>query len=59
MKWSEVRRIAEQNGWVLIRFGKTHDVYEKDGERFYLERHPSAEIKSGLYHKILKKLGVK
>ena len=59
MKWSELRRLAEQNGWVLVRFGKKHDVYEKDGERIYLERHPSAEIKSGLYYKTLKKLGIK
>ena len=54
-----MRRIAEQNGWVLVRFGKQHDVYEKDGERLYIERHPSVEIKNGLYFKTLKKLGIK
>ena len=59
MKWSEIRRLAEDNGWVLVRFGKKHDVYEKEGKRLYLERHPSAEIKSGLYHKILRELGIK
>lgn len=29
MKWSEVRRKAEEDGWVLVRFGRNHDLYEK------------------------------
>ena len=56
MKWSEIRRIAERNGWVLVRFGAKHDVYWKDGEELYFERHPSAEVKTGLYKRILKKI---
>jgi predicted RNA binding protein YcfA (HicA-like mRNA interferase family) len=58
MKWSELRRMAEQNGWVLIRFGRKHDVYGKDGERLYVERHPSSEIKPGLYFDLLKKMKI-
>jgi predicted RNA binding protein YcfA (HicA-like mRNA interferase family) len=56
MKWSEIRRIAERNGWVLVRFGAKHDVYGKDGEKLYFERHPSAEVKPGLCRSILKKI---
>ena len=56
MKWSELRRLAELNGWVLVRFGKKHDVYWKDGVPLYIERHASAEIRNGLYYKYLKKI---
>ena len=59
MKWSELRRIAERDGWILVRYGKKHDVYEKNDEVLYLERHASSEIKTGLYHRVLKKLGIK
>jgi len=59
MKWSELRRIAERNGWVLVRYGKKHDIYEKAGETLIIERHSSSEIKKGLYHRELKKLGIK
>ncbi|MBO7491414.1 MAG: type II toxin-antitoxin system HicA family toxin [Bacteroidales bacterium] len=27
MKWSELRRIAERNGWYLVRTGSRHDIY--------------------------------
>lgn len=54
MKWSEFRRLAELNGWVLVRFGKKHDVYWKDGVPLYIERHTSAEMRKGLYYKYLK-----
>jgi predicted RNA binding protein YcfA (HicA-like mRNA interferase family) len=33
MKWSELRKIAEHNGWVFDRHGSKHDIYvhpEKD-----------------------------
>jgi predicted RNA binding protein YcfA (HicA-like mRNA interferase family) len=59
MKWSELRKIAERNGWTLIRHGKKHDVYghpEKD-IRIEIERHDSQEIKSGLYYKLKKQIG--
>ena len=56
MKWSELRRLAELNGWVLVRFGKKHDVYWKVGVPLYIERHASAEIRNGLYYKYMKKI---
>ena len=59
MKWSEIRRIAERQGWILVRYGRRHDVYEKDGETLYIERHSAQEVRNGLYHKALKKLKIK
>ena len=56
MKWSELRRLAELNGWELVRFGKKHDVYSKNGVPLYIERHASSEVRTGLYHKCLKKI---
>ena len=59
MKWSELRRLAERNGWVLVRFGKKHDEYEKNGKRVLLERHHASEIKPRLYYKLMKQLDLK
>ena len=59
MKWSEVRRIAERTGWILVRFGKKHDVYEKDGELLLIERHSSSELFGEVYFKIRKQLNLK
>ena len=59
MKWSELRRLAEQNGWVLIRFGKKHNAYQKGSKRVFFERHTSQEIRNRLYHKLLKQLDLK
>ena len=59
MKWNELRRIAEQNGWYLLRNGGNHDIYahaEKD-ELLKIERHGSQEIKYGLYCKLKKVIG--
>ena len=59
MKWSELRRLAERNGWVLVRFGKKHDEYQKDGRRVFLERHSSREIKPGMCHRLMKQMDLK
>jgi predicted RNA binding protein YcfA (HicA-like mRNA interferase family) len=59
MKWSEVRRMAERKGWILVRFGRKHDVYQKGGDILLIERHSSAELRGDVRHKILKQLGLK
>lgn len=59
MKWSELQRLAEQNGWVLVRFGKKHTEYRKGDRRVYFERHSSKEIRAGLYHTLLKQMELK
>lgn len=58
MKWSELIRLAQQNGWHLYRHGKKHDIYKKDGrdDMIQFERHMSEEVKPGLMNKILKQI---
>lgn len=58
MKWSQLRKIAEQKGYRLKRNGANHDVYMNDkGMVLIIERHDSEEIKNGLYRKLKKQLG--
>jgi predicted RNA binding protein YcfA (HicA-like mRNA interferase family) len=59
MKWSELRRIAEANGWRLKRHGKKHDIYYHSDKNYYIEmeRHDSQEVRNGMCNKILKQIG--
>lgn len=58
MKWSQLRKIAEQKGYKLKRNGANHDVYMNDkGTILIIERHDSEEIKNGLYQRLKKQLG--
>lgn len=59
MKWSEMRTKAEENGWMLERHGKKHDIYYHPDKDFkiQLERHGVQEVKKGLYHDLKKKIG--
>ena len=59
MRWSEIRRIAERQGWILVRFGKKHDVYKKNDEILLIERHSSEELRGKLYYRIRKQLNLK
>ena len=59
MKWSEVRRIAEREGWILIRYGKKHDIYEKEGRILLIERHSAEELKGKVYYCVRKQLNIK
>ena len=58
MKWSELRRIAERNGWYLYRSGRKHDIYRHPDKDYpiQIERHDSQDIKKGLYFKLKKLL---
>ena len=59
LKWSELRRIAEKNGWHLYRHGGKHDIYlhpEKDYP-IEIEGHDSQEIRTGLFCKLKKQIG--
>ena len=58
MKWSEVRRIAERTGWILVRYGKKHDLYEKDGESLLIGLHSSEELKGKTYFRVRKQLNL-
>ena len=59
MKWSELRRIAQQNGWYLHRKGANHDIYRHKEKDFpiLIARHTSEEIKTGLYKDLKKQIG--
>ena len=59
MKWNELRRIAEANGWKLFRNGSKHDIYrhpEKE-EVIVIGRHGKEEIKNGTFNKLKKQIG--
>ena len=59
MKWSELRRIAEKNGWRLYRNGSRHDLYRHPDKDYPIEigRHDKEEIKNGLFYKLKKQIG--
>ena len=58
MKWSEIRRIAEDNGWYLFSRGANHDIYRHNGRSdiVVISRHGSEEIKTGTYNKLKKQI---
>jgi predicted RNA binding protein YcfA (HicA-like mRNA interferase family) len=59
MKWSELRKIAERKGWVLVRRGGRHDIYAHPNKDYIIEieRHESQEVRNGLYYKLKKQIG--
>ena len=58
MKWSELKRLAEEYGWKLARNGTRHDIYKKDGRTdvLIIERHWTEEIKPGLQKRLVKQI---
>ncbi len=61
MKWSELRKIAEDHGWYLAQHGAKHDKYlhpnrSKD-DVLLLGRHGKEEIKNGTFYKLKKQIG--
>jgi predicted RNA binding protein YcfA (HicA-like mRNA interferase family) len=59
MKWSELRKIAEQNGWRFVRHGTKHDIYRhpEKPDTLLIERHQSQEVKNALMNKLKKLVG--
>jgi predicted RNA binding protein YcfA (HicA-like mRNA interferase family) len=59
MKWSELRKKAEKNGWFLHRHGSKHDIYLHPDKDYpiQIERHDSQEVKRGLYNKLKNQIG--
>lgn len=51
MKWSELRRIAEEYGWRKWRSGANHDIYRHPDRKGILQiaRHGSEEVKTGTF----------
>jgi mRNA interferase HicA len=58
MTASELKRKLAHLG-CTFEHGTKHLVVYYKGRRTLLPRHPSREIKTGTYHGILKKLGIK
>jgi len=59
MKWSELKKKAEEKGWYYLRNGGRHDIYahlEKDYQ-IQIERHWSKEVRNGLFFKLKKQIG--
>lgn len=61
MKWNELKKIAEKNGWCLHRNGANHDIYlhpdrPKD-DILLIGRHGKEEIANGTFHKVKKQIG--
>jgi predicted RNA binding protein YcfA (HicA-like mRNA interferase family) len=59
MKWSEIRRIAENKGWYLYRNGANHDIYihnEKENQ-IIIGRHKAQEVPKNAYNRLKKQIG--
>lgn len=60
VKWSELRRIAEEKGWYLLRNGSNHDIYAHpdNPNRIMIGRHGKEEIPNGTFSKLKKQIGL-
>lgn len=61
MKYNDVKKIIEKNGWVYVRQSGSHVIYKKDGEAdiISLPNHGKTDLKPGTLNSILKTAGVK
>lgn len=60
MKFSELQRILEQDGWYILRTGKHHlYVHPTKSGGIPVGKHVSKEVPKGTQLKILKKAGLK
>jgi len=60
MKFSELQRILEQDGWYILRTGKHHVyVHPTKSGRIPVGKHGSKEVPKGTQLKTLKKAGLK
>jgi len=59
MKWSEIKRIIENNGWYLHRSGANHDIYRHNKKDYpiIIGRHKSQEIPKDAYNRLKKQIG--
>ena len=57
MKWRDLIKELEYNGWKLIRRGGNHDIYSNGKEEQPIPRH--SEINEFTARGILKKAGLK
>lgn len=58
MTWNEFRKMILGSGWILVRHGRKHDIYRKNGrsDPLLIERHWNEEIKPNLQKRLLKQV---
>lgn len=61
MKYSELRKKLEKDGWFIKRHGKEHDIYTHSvkGGEVQVGRHKAQEVAKGTLNNILKMAGLK
>jgi predicted RNA binding protein YcfA (HicA-like mRNA interferase family) len=59
VKWNELKKIAERNGWRFRKHGKKHDEYRHPEKPYPIQigRHGTEEIAKGTYEDLKKKIG--
>lgn len=59
MKWNELKKIAQKQGWYLYRNGSNHDIYRHKDKDYpiLIGRHGKEEIKKGTFNKLKKQIG--
>lgn len=59
MNWKELRKKAEEHGYIFVKHGKKHDKYMNisTGDLIDIERHWSQEVRPGLLKTLKKKIG--
>ncbi|MFN4146195.1 MAG: type II toxin-antitoxin system HicA family toxin [Runella sp.] len=58
MKSSELHRLIQKNGWVMIRSSGSHYIYEKNGKTYPVPFHGSKEVFEPLRKKIVKEMNL-
>lgn len=59
VKWNELKKIAERNGWHLYKNGKRHDHYRHPDKPYpiLIGRHGTEEVAKGTYENLRKQIG--
>ena len=57
MKRTDLIRLMEKNGWIFLRSGGNHDIYQKNGEIEAIPRHK--EINELTAKSIIRRRGLK
>lgn len=57
MNWNEMKKKAVERGFIFVKHGSKHDIYERNGQRILIERHWTQEVRPGLMKKLKKEIG--
>ena len=59
MKYTELHRLIERNGWIPVRQSGSHVIYRKGNKTYPVPYHKGKELGKGLEKKMRKELGLK